>query len=218
MIQRVYEGARQSKLLSDLIVACDDERILKAVQGFGGKACMTSAHHPSGTDRVAEAVLRLDCEWVVNIQGDEPLMKGQMIDQVIRGLESDAPMSTLARPMHGIHGWLDPNVVKVVCDDQGYALYFSRAHIPYARDLGPDFSDSKKEKEVFWLKHVGLYAYRKDFLIELTKRKPSSLELIERLEQLRVLQTGSRIKVMLIEEDSIGVDTPKDLEEVKKHL
>lgn len=218
MIQRVYEGARQSRLLNDLIVACDDERILKVVQNFGGKACMTAPGHQSGTDRVAEAVHGLDCEWVVNVQADEPLMKGPMIDEAVHGLESGAPMSTLAKPMQGIEGWLDPNVVKVVCDDEGYALYFSRASIPYARDLGPAFRDLKKGQEIFWLKHIGLYAYRKDFLIELTKRKPSSLELTERLEQLRVLQTGSRIKVMLIEEDSIGVDTPKDLEEVKKHL
>jgi 3-deoxy-manno-octulosonate cytidylyltransferase (CMP-KDO synthetase) len=216
MVQHVYERARASKLLSDLIVACDDQKVFEVVRSFGGKACMTSPHHPSGTDRVAEAVTSLDCYGVVNIQADEPLLTGLAVDQVIQGLlESKAPMSTIASPMKTLEGFSDPNVVKVVCDEEGYALYFSRAPIPHLRDVN---EDGKSFSNVRWLKHAGLYGYRKDFLLRLAKSKPSRLEMMERLEQLRVLEMGERIKVMVAQIDSIGVDTPRDLEEVKKYL
>jgi 3-deoxy-manno-octulosonate cytidylyltransferase (CMP-KDO synthetase) len=153
---------------------------------------------------------------VVNIQADEPLLTGSMVDQVIHGLwNSKAPMSTLARPMNILEGFLEPNTVKVVCDEEGYALYFSRAPIPYLRDKN---EGGKSSSDVRWLKHIGLYGYRKDFLLKLAKTKPTVLESTERLEQLRVLETGERIKVMCVQVDSIGVDTPRDLEEVKKYL
>jgi 3-deoxy-manno-octulosonate cytidylyltransferase (CMP-KDO synthetase) len=202
--------------LSDLIVACDDQKVFEVVQGFGGKACMTSSELPSGTDRVAQAVSSLDCECVLNIQGDEPLITGLMIDQVIQGLlESKASMSTVASPMKTLEGFSSPNVVKVVCDREGYALYFSRAPIPHVRDLN---EDGKSASNVRWLKHIGLYGYRKDFLLRLARTKSSPLENMERLEQLRVLEMGEKIKVMVGDYHSIGVDTPQDLEEAKKYL
>lgn len=210
MIQHVYERAKQSTLLTDLVVACDDERILKAVEGFGGKACLTSPDHPSGSDRVAEVVRKMACEVVVNIQADEPLVTGRMVDQLVRGvLGSDAEVSTLAHLMNSPVGFDDPNVVKVVCDEQGYALYFSRAPIPHSRD---------GRYPAVWLKHMGFYGYRKSSLLRLTQEKPTALEMTERLEQLRVLEKRGRLKVMLSSENSIGVDTPEDLEEVKKFL
>lgn len=210
MIQHVYEGASKARTLSDLLVACDDEKILNTVQGFGGKACLTSKSHPSGTDRVAEVAAQFQCDFVVNIQGDEPLVKGSMIDLVVEGLlEGKAPVSTVARVATGEDDFKNPNVVKVVCDHQGSALYFSRSPIPYPRDGNTGLP---------WLKHLGLYGYRRDFLLELTKIASTPLELTERLEQLRILETGKEIRVMICKEDSIGVDTPEDLVRVSHQL
>ncbi|MBI1883880.1 MAG: 3-deoxy-manno-octulosonate cytidylyltransferase [Chlamydiae bacterium] len=209
MIQHVYEGAKSARLLTDLIVACDHQSIVKAVEAFGGRALLTSKDHVSGTDRVAEIARKMDGDIFVNIQGDEPLMSGTMVDKVVQGLlEGDAQMSTLARAMTGPDGFQESRVVKVVCDESGFALYFSRSPIPFFRN-GPTPS---------WLKHMGIYAYRRDFLLDLASSEPSSLERAEGLEQLRVLERGGRIKVMVTQEDSIGVDTPEDLEEVKKIL
>ena len=208
MIQHVYERAKKSKILSDLIVACDDEKILKAVEKFGGTAVMTSVHHQSGTDRVAEVAKHKSCDGVVNIQGDEPLITGTMIDLVAQALlDGDVPMSTLARKMKNKDEIGDPNIVKVVCDLKGDAMYFSRAPIPYLRGEQGDWD---------WLKHIGLYGYQKDFLLKFALMRPTLLELTERLEQLRALENGVRIVVKITDEDSLGVDTPKDLEEVKK--
>lgn len=219
LVQHVFEGCSQSIYLDDLIIACDDERILRTAGKFGAKALMTSAHHESGTDRVAEVASQVVCDWVVNIQGDEPLMKGHMVDEVIRGLGSGADMSTLAKPMYEEESMSNPNVVKVVCDELGYALYFSRSAIPFRRSDGPWCAlDPAGKPAVRWLKHLGIYAFRKEFLLKVTRMKPSRLENLERLEQLRVLESGSRMMVRSVEDDSIGVDTPRDLEEVKKIL
>ncbi len=210
MIQHVYERAQKAELLDDLIVACDDKRIVKVVEGFGGKACLTKPDHASGSDRIAEVIRPLDCSIVINIQADEPLVTPHMINQLVRGLlETDSCMSTLVRKMESREGFDDPNVVKVVCDEDGFALYFSRAPIPYARE---------GRFPRVWYKHMGFYGYQKDFLLKMTGEKPSSLEITECLEQLRILEKKGKIKVMLSDEDSIGVDTPEDLARVSHQL
>ncbi|MBI1871465.1 MAG: 3-deoxy-manno-octulosonate cytidylyltransferase [Chlamydiae bacterium] len=212
MIQHVYERARLSKYLSDLWVACDDASIVKAVESFGGKVKLTSSHHVSGTDRVAEIVKDIPCDGVINIQADEPLLGLSMVDQVVEGLlEPEASVSTLAKVVEEGKDFRNPNVVKVVCDEKGFALYFSRAAIPYLKS-------PQKGIPFQGLRHIGLYGYKKDFLMEFSRRSPSSLELIESLEQLRVLEMGRKIKVVLTSENSIGVDTPEDLARVSRQI
>ncbi len=208
MIQHVYERSAESKLLSDLLVATDDERILDAVLGFGGKAVMTSPEHPSGTDRVAEAVEAIDAEVVVNIQGDEPFISPRALDQLVQPFTVDAglEMSTLARRIENEADLTDPNVVKVVFDHHGSALYFSRSLIPFPR----------REEEHRAYEHIGLYAYRKTFLLEYAKMPPTPLERTEALEQLRALENGRRIRVVVTEDHlGLSVDTPEDLERAR---
>lgn len=211
MLQWVWEAAKKSKILDEVIIACDDRRIEEAAESFGGKAVFTSKEHPSGTDRICEVVNLLEVKVVVNIQADEPLIEPVMIENVARPL-LDAPqlnMATLMKEIDDPHEIADPNVVKVLTDKNGSALYFSRAAIPYQRD---------KSAKVNYYKHIGLYAYTKDFLFIFKNLPESNLERIEKLEQLRVLEQGFRIKVIETKVSTIGVDTPADLEKVKKIL
>lgn len=210
MIQWVYEQANKSKLLDRLFVAVDNESVFKCVKEFGGKAVMTKVDHQSGTDRIAEAIENIEADIVVNIQGDQPLFDSNMIDEAVKPMLDDITiqMSTLKTKIEK-EDYADPAVVKVVVDEDDYALYFSRSLIPYSRD--------NVEVEIF--EHVGLYVYRKDFLFTISKLPQSYLEKIEMLEQLRVLEKGYRIKVIETKSDStsgISVDTPEDLAKVEK--
>lgn len=210
MIQWVYEAAKTAALIDELVVATDDQRIYDTVVSFGGKAEMTAANHPTGTDRLAEVAQRYQTELVVNIQGDEPLIKGTVIDSIIKPLLEDPglPMSTAKVRLTDPEQIKEASVVKVVTAENGDALYFSRSPIPYPRNAG---------QAVYW-KHIGLYGYRKEFLLKYINLPQSQLELAESLEQLRVLSNGYRIKVVEVEQDSVGVDTPEDLERVRALL
>ena len=189
LVRRVYEGTCGAKRLSRVIVATDDARIAAHCREFGAEVAMTSSDHPTGTDRIAEVARALDEEIVVNVQGDEPLIEGHVIDAAVAALEQDpqAPMSTLAHPAEA-DGLDDPNRVKVVLDRQGRALYFSRSRIPYERVPGARY----------W-QHVGLYAYRRSFLLQFVALPAGELEQVEALEQLRTLENGHPIRVALVE-------------------
>ncbi len=205
LIQHVYERACQSK--SDItVVATDDRRIFDAVNSFGGQVMMTRDDHPTGTDRVAEVAAQLDADIIVNLQGDEPMIEPETLDLVVQLLANDpeAMMATLATPIRSLDVWRDPNCVKVVCDARGRAIYFSRSPIPYVRDSEPDFASGQ------FLQHLGLYAYRRDFLLKLATLPPEPIEMAEKLEQLRVLALGYRIQVGVIPHAHRGVDTPAD--------
>jgi len=212
LIQHVVERAAQAKSLSEVVVATDDARIAEAVRGFGGSVRMTAATHPSGTDRIAEVARDLVCDVVVNIQGDEPLIRPAEIDAAAAPLLADPtiPMGTLACPLP-MEQAADPNAVKVVVGASGFALYFSRAPIPYLRD-GHEGGASP------YLLHIGLYVYRREVLLRLANLPPTPLEERERLEQLRALEHGIPIRVVLTEHASLGVDTPEDLERVRRMM
>lgn len=205
LIQHVYERACESNA-QDVIVATDDQRIFDAVQSFGGNVAMTRDDHPSGTDRVAEVAAKLDADVIVNLQGDEPMIEAATLDLVARLLhdDRDSVMATLATPITSMAQYQDPNCVKVVCDKDGRALYFSRSPIPFVRDGEPDFASGR------FLQHLGLYAYRRDFLLRLATLPPEPIEMTEKLEQLRVLALGHRIRVGVIPHAHRGVDTPAD--------
>jgi 3-deoxy-manno-octulosonate cytidylyltransferase (CMP-KDO synthetase) len=207
LIQHVYERACLARA-DAVLVATDDARILQAVTSFGGRAVMTRSDHPSGTDRVAEVARGLDADLIVNLQGDEPLIDPATIDLLPSLLHQDAEavMATLAVPIMDMETWQDPSCVKVVCDRSGRALYFSRSLIPHVRDDKPDFRSGA------FLQHLGLYAYRRDFLLELARLPPEPLEHLEKLEQLRVLALGYRIAVGVVAHAGRGVDTPGDYE------
>ncbi len=207
LIQHVVDAAKRSTRLTRIIVATDDERILDAVRRFGGEAVMTRADHPSGTDRVAEVAASIpDAEIIVNLQGDEPEVAGATLDLVVSLLLDDpeVPMATIATPIRDAAVYNDPACVKVVCSNRGRALYFSRCPIPYVRDGGFDPTSTSAYL------HLGLYAYRRDFLLGIAKLPPSPLEGLEKLEQLRVLEAGYPIAVGFVEDRSIGIDTPED--------
>jgi 3-deoxy-manno-octulosonate cytidylyltransferase (CMP-KDO synthetase) len=214
LVQRVYEQARQSKRLDDVVVATDDTRILEAVAAFGGNAVLTSPACPSGTDRAAEVVRQYVCDLIVNIQGDEPLMRPEMIDQLVAGMEAEPAfvMGTLARPIESEEVWANPNVVKVVFGPAGNALYFSRYPIPYGRDAGAKFVAGSAHK------HIGIYAYRREFLLKFVTLPQTKLEQTEKLEQLRALEHGYGIRVWVTPHDSIGVDRPEDVQLVEELL
>ena len=210
LIQHVLEAARRSQSLERIIVATDDRRIALVVEQFGGEFMMTRADHATGTDRVAEVAARLDrARVIVNLQGDEPEISGAALDRVVSLLEEDAeaPMATLATPIRDESIYRDPACVKVVCSARGRALYFSRSPIPHHRDGLPD--PAAGAAPVAYL-HLGLYAYRRDFLLGLSKLPPSRLEAAEKLEQLRVLDAGHPIAVGIVDEPSVGIDTPED--------
>ena len=209
MIQHVYERAAQSTLLGELLVATDDERIFRAVEDFGGRVVMTSPECPSGTDRVAEAAGPIEADVVVNIQGDEPFLSPRVLDQLVEPFHDDAAleMSTVAREIDDEAALADPNVVKVVRDLRGDALYFSRSLVPHPRRPGVQPT----------LEHIGLYAFRKSFLLEYAKMAPTPLERAEALEQLRALENGRKIRVVLTRDHlGLSVDTPVDLERAER--
>ncbi len=210
LIQHVVESARTARLASRIIVATDDVRIAGAVEAFGGEAVMTRADHPTGSDRVAEVASRIDeAQIIVNVQGDEPEIQGSTIDHLIELLQNDpdAPMATLATPIRDEADYKNPSCVKVVASSRGRALYFSRSPIPHHRDGLPDFAAASPPAALL---HLGLYAYRRDFLLQLGSLPPSPLEGAEKLEQLRVLEAGWPIALGVIDEPGIGVDTPED--------
>ena len=215
VIQHVWDNAKKAKTLDDLVVACDDERIFKVVEGFGGKAVYTSADQPSGTDRLAEVVNPMDVEIAVNIQGDEPLVKPIMIDNLVIALEDEkiAQMATMIKKIEDDSELTNSNVVKVVIDKNGYALYFSRYAIPYNRTGAKD-----EEKKPVYYKHIGLYAFTKDFLFTFRNLPKSSLENAEKLEQLRVLEYGYKIKTVETKFDTVGIDRPEDLKKAEEAL
>jgi 3-deoxy-manno-octulosonate cytidylyltransferase (CMP-KDO synthetase) len=214
MIEHVYRRAAAAPSVHAVFVATDDERIVRAVESFGGIARLTRPTHKSGTDRVAEIAESLSCDVVVNLQGDEPLIEPAMIEELLEALAEDPsiPMATLRRRITDPADFGNQNVVKVVTDTRGYALYFSRAPIPCHRDTA---GVEKAAEPPAPFKHVGIYAYRRVFLMELASLQPTPLERSESLEQLRVLEHGYRIKTVETSFDSIGVDTPEDLERIR---
>jgi len=221
MVRHVYERTAMAQLVSEVVVATDDERIASVVRAFGGRVVMTSRDHETGTDRLAEVAAGIDSEIVVNVQGDEPLIEPAMIDEAIRPLVEDPAivMGTLKSRIRNLHDFLSPNVVKVVTDRNGFALFFSRSPLPNFRDKWNDLKDEAfNSGKLLCHKHVGLYVYRREFLLQYARMAPSQLELSEKLEQLRVLENGYRIKVVETAYESIGVDTPGDLEKVIERL
>ncbi|MBL7071159.1 MAG: 3-deoxy-manno-octulosonate cytidylyltransferase [Candidatus Omnitrophica bacterium] len=208
VVRHVWESAKRSKMLDDLVIAADDERIIKEAQGFDAKVVYTSPDQPSGTDRLAEVVNPMDVDIVINIQGDEPMVRPEMIDELARAIldEKNIKIATLAKKMDWTEEIRNPNTVKVVIDKNGFALYFSRSVIPYRRF----------ETTPVFYKHLGLYAYTKDFLFEFVNLPKSNLEMTEGLEQLRALESGYRIKVVETKFDTIGIDTPEDLEKARQ--
>ncbi len=210
MIQHVYERACQVSLFQRVIVATDDVRIRDAVRAFGGDAVMTSPHHQTGTDRLAEVAHTLDVDLVVNVQGDEPLIQPAMIEQAVQPLLADEQVAigTLKQRIVQPEDLFNPNIVKVVADRQDRALYFSRSPLPFVKGVdmrGAGFHTSR------FYRHIGLYAYRRDFLLRFTTLPQTPLEIAEGLEQLRALEYGDIIKVIETEYESIGVDTPADV-------
>jgi 3-deoxy-manno-octulosonate cytidylyltransferase (CMP-KDO synthetase) len=212
MIEHVYRRVERSQLVSRVIVATDDLRVATAVSRFGGEVRLTRADHPTGTDRLAEVATTLECDLVVNVQGDEPLIAPGAVDEAVGALAADpeVQITTLYRRISDPAELKNPNIVKVAIDRAGFALYFSRAPIPYVRD-----------PRVGWpplYRHIGLYAYRRSALLVLAALEPTPLERAEALEQLRALEHGIRIKAFETAYDSFGVDTPEDLEHVRRLL
>lgn len=219
MIQRVYERTAQASCIDRIVVATDDQRIADEVLNFGGEVQMTSADHATGTDRLAEVTARLDTELVVNVQGDEPLIDPRMIEAAVAPLTQDPriPMGTLKTPLLTWQEYHDPNVVKVATDRQGFALYFSRASIPYPRDVMVD-DPAVTPGSLGLFRHIGLYVYRRDFLLKFAQLPSTPLENLEKLEQLRALEHGYDIRVVETDLVSLGVDTPEDLARVEAYL
>jgi len=209
MLQHVYERAALSTYLSSILIATDDERVYSAAKNFGARVRMTRSDHLSGTDRVAEAASAVDAEIVVNIQGDEPLIDPAAIDAAILPMvhEPELVMGTLKKRIEDAREITDPNVVKVVTNHAGDAIYFSRCAIPFERE---------KSVNTPYFKHIGLYVYQRDFLLAYSAMPVGPLETAERLEQLRALENGFRIRVVETEYESLGVDTPEDLERVSR--
>ena len=215
LIRHVVERCQQAKSLAEVIVATDDTRIWEVAQGFC-RAEMTAPDHPSGSDRIAEVAARCACDAVVNIQGDEPLIDPAVIDAVAAALTGNE-MSTAATPIHSPGDYDNPNVVKVIVNVAGRALYFSRRTIPYLRDAASR-SAAEQLAAFPFLKHLGVYGYRRETLLRLVKFPVSPLEQAERLEQLRALENGIQIAVVKVNYDSVGVDTPEDVARVERLL
>jgi len=206
MIQWVYEVACRSRRLDRVLIATDDARIFETASGFGAEVVMTRAGHASGTERVAEAAAPLDASIIINVQGDEPLIEGAMLDSLVEALGDPAvSMATLMARVKEMELLRDPNTVKVIADKDGWALYFSRAPIPCGA------SD-------YFFQHIGIYGYRKDFLTDFERLPKSRLESIEKLEQLRVLENGLKIKMIEISHPTLSVDTPQDIIKVENFL
>jgi len=206
MIQWVFEGAKKAKLLERIIIATDNERIFWTAEKIGAEVMMTSAEHLSGTERVAEVAAKVESPIIVNIQGDEPLVEGEILDDLVRALQDESiPMATLMAKVYDFHLLEESHIVKVISDKNGYALYFSRAPLPY-------------QTVDFFYQHIGIYGYQRDFLLNFHKLGASRLENIERLEQLRVLENGLRIKMIEIPVATLSVDTPHDIIKVENIL
>jgi 3-deoxy-manno-octulosonate cytidylyltransferase (CMP-KDO synthetase) len=214
LIQHVYERACRCRGVDDVIVATDDSRIFSAVRSFGGRVMMTRRDHTSGTDRVAEVAARVQADIIVNVQGDEPLIEPEAVDQLPHLLKTDpkAELATLATPIHDVATYRNPNVVKVVCDQAGRAMYFSRSPIPYFRDGEPQLTATPP----LVMQHLGLYAYRRAALMELATLPPHPLEEAEKLEQLRALGQGWIIRVGLTAHAGRGVDTFDDYQRFRE--
>ncbi|MBU1062274.1 MAG: 3-deoxy-manno-octulosonate cytidylyltransferase [Candidatus Omnitrophica bacterium] len=217
VIQHTWENAKKAKTIEDIIIATDDKRIYNFAKGFGAKVIYTSKAHKSGSDRLTEVVSSIDTKVVVNIQADEPLIHPTMIDDVVDPILRDDSihMATLCHKIGNEKDFLDPNVVKVVMDRKGFALYFSRAPIPYLLSSFAKASGDRRAAGergiVTHYKHIGIYAYTKDFLFTFKSLPQSRLEKSEKLEQLRVIENGYKIKVIETKFDTIGIDTPEDL-------
>jgi 3-deoxy-manno-octulosonate cytidylyltransferase (CMP-KDO synthetase) len=213
LVQHVWERCLRTKKLSRVIVATDDMRIAEAAFDFGAEVAVTSPKHPTGSDRLAEVAANLrGVARIINVQGDEPLIDPRLIDRLVEDMEANprAEMVTAATPFADETVATNPNNVKVVTDRLGNALYFSRSLIPFVRDAAPDNRKSRIENRKF-LHHLGIYGYRRQFLLQFVKWKPTPLETAEKLEQLRALEMGARIRVVLTKHRSIGIDTPEDL-------
>ncbi|MCX7793616.1 MAG: 3-deoxy-manno-octulosonate cytidylyltransferase [Thermodesulfovibrionales bacterium] len=219
IIQWVFERARCAKRIQDVIVATDDERIVEVIKNAGGKAVMTSKHHASGTDRIAEVAKDIMCDIIINVQGDEPFISPDIIDKTIELLnDRRASISTMAKIIEEPGEIKDPNVVKVVLDREGFALYFSRSVIPFYRDKWRSLEEINFESGMKVYKHIGIYGYRRDVLLGLSQTPQGELEKTEKLEQLRALENGMRIKVGITTVNTIGIDTPQDLKKAEEWL
>lgn len=206
LVQRVYERAQKAQHLKRIIIATDDKRIYQTAENFGAEVRMTSPSHHSGTDRVAEVAKEIKSPIIINIQGDEPLLKGEMIDSLIVALQDDTiPMATLAARMNDLNLLNEKNIVKVVSDANGFALYFSRSPLPF-------------QASDYFLQHIGIYGYQKDFLLAFSKMQPSRLEKAEKLEQLRALENGYKIKIIETQLHSLSVSSPQDIIKVENLL
>ena len=216
LIQWVYEKAEKCRNVSETWVATDDRRIFGAVRDFGGKAVMATGDFRSGTDRISHVVKDMDCRFVVNLQGDEPMMDPDTVDRAIEALASDSSydVSTAMVRIHSEEEYLCPSAVKVVCDRNGRALYFSRSPIPSLSRA----DDRPEYEEFFGWKHLGLYVYTRKSIVDFPGLQPTFLEKLEQLEQLRFLENGYSIRVIETEHDSVGVDTRKDLDVLRNQL
>ena len=213
VIQRVYEQVKD--VLDDVYVATDDRRIFDMVLNFGGKVVMTSSSHQSGTDRIAEAIEKIGGDWdvIVNVQGDEPFIQQEQVEAVCRCFEDESTqIATLGKPFATMEAVQNVNSPKIVVDNQGFAMYFSRSVIPFVRNV----EENEWIERFPFLKHIGVYAYRKEVLKNITKLPQSSLEKAESLEQLRWLQNGYKIKVGLTDIETVGIDTPEDLKRAEQ--
>ncbi|WP_281670465.1 3-deoxy-manno-octulosonate cytidylyltransferase [Segatella buccae] len=213
VIQRVYEQVKD--VLDDVYVATDDRRIFDMVLSFGGKVVMTSSSHQSGTDRIAEAIEKIGGDWdvIVNVQGDEPFIQQEQVEAVCRCFEDESTqIATLGKPFATMEAARNVNSPKIVVDNQGFAMYFSRSVIPFVRNV----EENEWIERFPFLKHIGVYAYRKEVLKNITKLPQSSLEKAESLEQLRWLQNGYKIKVGLTDIETVGIDTPEDLKRAEQ--
>lgn len=217
MIQHTWQSAKKSRLLDKVVIAVDDEKLFKIAKNFGAEVYMTPQNIASGSDRIAIVAEQIEeAEIIVNIQGDEPFIKGKMIDEAIEPLLFDRKVNvvTLARRISSVEEMKSPSVVKVVFDYNNFALYFSRSPIPYVRDARTNLQRIETG-EIY--KHIGLYVYKKESLLKFTSLKPTDLELIEKLEQLRFLEHGFKMKIVVTEFDSLSVDTPRDLEVARRY-
>jgi len=220
MVQHVWEKVKKAHMIDDVIIAVDKEKVFKVCESFGAKVVYTSPEQPSGTDRLAEVVNSIEADVVINVQADEPLIRPLMIDELaeVFEYEPNLQMATLIKRIHKKEEVDNPNVVKVVVDRKGYALYFSRSAIPYVRDAEEKETGSPEETDVSnrYFKHIGLYSYTKDFIFTYTNLPKSTLETEEKLEQLRALEHGYKIKTIETRYDTVGVDTLSDLEKVRQ--
>lgn len=216
LLQHTFEGASKSKLLDKIVIAVDDDQVAKAAKGFGASVLMTPKDCPTGSDRIAIVAKEFPrADIIVNIQGDEPFISGMMIDQAIEPLlfDDEVNVSTLAKLIDNVEEFKSPSIVKVVFDYKNFALYFSRSPIPFVRDANSEMEMLEKANIY---KHIGLYVYRKEYLLKFTKLESTDLEQWEKLEQLRMLENGFKVKIVETEYDSFSVDTPEDLEKARK--